>query len=270
MSIKKVSTTLVLLLIILTYSCNDNSTNSTDVQTNAEKYSYVGEQHNKALAYVYSSLKDHKKSLNAGTSEKSIKELLNKSISEYMDKNFAQFKSSNVSMGIDLGYEGKTFSANSNYNAAIKKADLTSQQEELVADIKRVIYQESDAADLKAELKQINGEASNTLSEEDARVIYFGTSVAYHSTKYWNEHYDEWQELISSSSAKSGDGEDMPEMKFDWSELGASDAGGAVAGATTSAITGCAELTLGACAGVGAVGGGVGASAGNAVYQLLE
>jgi hypothetical protein len=192
-----------------------------------------------------------------------------------MDEKFASYKPENILSGIKIGFSNSykssksTFSSNRGYSSVVEKAGLTDKQNDLLDEIKRAIHKTNRIENLKKELNSINENALDNLSKDKARIIYIASSIGYSSTKYWKENRDKWKDLVKSYANKSKAG-NMPQMKFDWSELGASDVGGAVAGGVTSAITGCAELTLGACAGVGAVGGGVGASAGNAVYQLLE
>lgn len=266
-------TTLVLFLTFLTLSCDNYSTSSESLK-DVNDFSYVGEQHNQALDYVYQDISTSKL-LNRKDAKVSVKKIIKESVSGYMDKNFDSYRTKDISLGVNIGYSSSyespksTFSSNYSYNSVVQNADMTAKQEELIAEIKKSIYSTEKVVELEKELNKINKKASNSLSEEDARIVYIASSVGFSSVKYWKENWSKWEKLVSTSVSKDNGGNTQPKMKYDWGEVGANDVGGAVGGATASAITGCAELTLGACAGVGAVAGGAGASVANAVYQLF-
>lgn len=122
-----------------------------------------------------------------------------------------------------------------------------------------------DSLILGDSLNSIENEAKNLLSENEANTILVTSSIAYKSKIYWNENFDEWESAIINYL----DNNSVPK-RSDFAAIGEADITGAVGGAVTSLITGCAQLSLGACLGWGALAGGLGASAAEAVGQLID
>lgn len=105
-----------------------------------------------------------------------------------------------------------------------------------------------------------------SMSGEDAKICYMVNSISRYSLHYWlnqgSKEVSEWNVPKTNSGGYL--------FKFRWGQMGAADAGGAVAGAVRSGV-----LALFGPVGWGAVGAstlasGIGASAGNAIYQLFN
>jgi hypothetical protein len=102
------------------------------------------------------------------------------------------------------------------------------------------------------------------MGADDQSFCYMIASLANHSVWYWLNEGSKSQSVWGVPKCSSAG------MKFSWGRLGASDVGGAVAGAVRFGVAAAlgGPTGLAAC-GVAALAGGVGASAGYAILSLF-
>ena len=157
-------------------------------------------------------------------------------------------------------------------------------------------------------LNTLNREAEQCLSEEDAAIVYAGTSTCYYSFLYWRENYMKWKialkrpdllnrfddEMLNAFVIRKGrlvpptqtrgvwDSisetiDDVIDSVKDWydesgKDLVKEDTKGAVSGAAGGAVAGSMAGGVGALpgAGVGAASGGISGSVAEIVDQAFE
>lgn len=103
------------------------------------------------------------------------------------------------------------------------------------------------------------------LGEENAIPVLMGCGVGKASFEYWTDHLDEWSTL---GDLIGGNGRPIPGTTR--GGIVKADVAGAVGGAGASVVTGCAELTFGACAAAGAAAGGIATSLSAGVEALWD
>lgn len=154
----------------------------------------------------------------------------------------------------------------------------------------------------------LNREAEQCLSEEDAAIVYAGTSTCYYSYLYWRENYMKWKialkrpdmlnrfndEMLNAFVIRKGrlvppaqtrgiwDSisetiDDVIDSVEDWydesgKDIVKEDTKGAVSGAVSGAVTGSMAGGVGALpgAGVGAASGGISSSVAEIIDQSFE
>lgn len=85
----------------------------------------------------------------------------------------------------------------------ITKSAKTSNMDELnhfeneIYQLIRTKYSEDDIYQLKESLNEINRQAKETLSSEEAEIVFGATSVAYSSYQYWMANYKKWYFIIN-------------------------------------------------------------------------
>ncbi|MDL2257157.1 hypothetical protein LJC06_03010 [Bacteroidales bacterium OttesenSCG-928-I14] len=282
-SILSLSVLLLLLLGAFMYqSCNNeeqiNEPND-HLSSLSEKYNIVGIKHNEALEYFYKNLREvHRTEF----SKKSGRDTKNLDYANLIETSMENFMKDNGCSMLDN-------------TMRLMSDDINPAVLNLQEDINQAINQEFNNKNLstfKKELDNINAEATNTLTEDDAIAIYAGTSTALNSYLYWSENSIKWylvlnypeitneyteEQLDEIANLLSEEGESEPPayigkwLKDKWGqakdyavnwwnnggqELVAADAGGAIEGAIGGAIGGA--ITGGtATAGPGAIPGAI-------------
>lgn len=101
----------------------------------------------------------------------------------------------------------------------------------------------------------------SSLSADEKNILLAGISVAQESYQYWYDKGPEWLETLTGESKKG---------KFSWKRVGIADIGGAISGAVRVGAAALAGPVGWTAVIVGVAGSAAGASAGDAVVQLLE
>ena len=120
-------------------------------------------------------------------------------------------------------------------------------------------------AKLRENLSQAESVAVDALGRK-AVVVLLASSVGKHSAEYWSDrvHIQSWARIVARYKGENLS--DIPfsklsdEEKQAFKKIRSADAGGAVGGAVTAAVTGFGEATFGAGIAMGALTGSVGAS----------
>lgn len=132
---------------------------------------------------------------------------------------------------------------------------LSDKQKEFIDEIE-IIMKDTDLSieSVLNRISKVQDGAINNLSEEELAVVLTATSIAANTCSYWHNYFKE----------------NILRADFSWKEVGVSDVGGAVAGAVAAGarwvFCGPPGWKLTAAL---VVGGAAGASAANAVKQLL-
>ena len=84
------------------------------------------------------------------------------------------------------------------------EAIVQPQVQKLMDEALSVINQPNKKLETLADqLGKINQKAAQTLSEEEAAIIYSTTCVAYYSTKYWTTSFPKWEKLKETVAKKN-------------------------------------------------------------------
>ena|GEM_PF-3704244 len=164
--------------------------------------------------------------------------------------------------------------ANQSYYArTLELSGLAEPVKEYIIEIGKVIDSGQKPVEIENQIRDIVKEAEGELSDEDFKTVFLAAEVGIASAHYWEENGEKWLQKVEELKGDENQGQDLdqtpPHVMYRKSII-KSDMAGAVGGAIGSAITGCAQLTLGACAGVGAAAGGLSASAATAVQSYLD
>lgn len=245
---KIILATLTILGIVAFIACQKetNIIENTKQTLTVEDFKFVGVEHNNGLDYIF----DNLKLLNQNDGNKSTIEsiditiLIKKYASEYIEsKNSNSIVNFETKKGIDLIHRIKTENqlkfANSELNLYPDslKANYSTGLIILLDELDIVMKNEN--TDLLEAIRAIekieNNESIDNLSDMEKMIIFTSCSMAKSSLSYWNENYDKWKYLF---------GNNQKSWWPDWKEIGLSDAGGAVIGATHLAISGTGAAML--------------------------
>lgn len=243
------------------------STKSTNIVKEIEKNALiVGEEHNKGLAYIYSELE--KMDITKLTQPEAIQAVrdihenycysLIKDFDKYLvflepvDNYVAYLEDTSLNSELylknvidELKYSPS--SKNILYSLNDLLSNSSNSYEYVITEIEKLI--EKSKADINDET-----ELSVTMS-----ALYTGK----YSINYWYNNGEKWMALVGNNSKKP----------FSWSSAGKSDISGAIGGGLVGAAVG-GTVSLGAATvpswAAGAITGGLGNSAINAVDQLLD
>ncbi len=142
---------------------------------------------------------------------------------------------------------------------------LTPDQHAYALDALLVINNSTTPAACEIALDSLFNLTSARLGEENAIPVLMGCGIGKASFEYWTDHLDEWNTL---GDLIGGNGRPFPGTTR--GGIVKADVAGAVGGAGASVVTGCAELTFGACAAAGAAAGGVATSLSAGVEALWD
>jgi hypothetical protein len=175
-------------------SCSDNTTEIEQIPNLEipEEFNEVGILHNEGLKYVFNELRKaaieytKKPQLKGSTFLENREEFFKQATLKFCQHN--KKTQSNFDLCKDV------LEIN---NMRLKSGTTIINNPiiiQLLNEAKVVIdeYKENDLSILKVQLDAINRKAANTLSEQDAVVIYCATSTAYASYQYWMNNYKKW------------------------------------------------------------------------------
>ncbi len=211
-----------------------------------EDFKFVGEEHNNGLVYIF----DNLKLLNQNNGDKSTLEsvdltiLIKKFAIEFIEsKNSTNIVNLETKKGIDLIHRIKTENQSKSSNTELNlypdslKANFSTDLIILLDELDIVMKNENtDLSEAIEAIEKIEKKESIAkLSDMEKMIIFTSCSMAKSSLSYWSENYDKWKTLFGNNQKK---------WWPDWKEIGLSDAGGAVLGATHLAISGTGAAML--------------------------
>lgn len=156
----------------------------------------------------------------------------------------------------------KTFE-NTIYTPYIKKIRKTPAFDSKLKELNEIATDNDiNLQSLLSRLQQLESTIrSSSLSTNEKNALLAGISVAQESYQYWYDKGPEWLKTLTGESKKG---------KFSWKRVGREDISGAVNGAVSIAIVAAAGPVGWVAALTGIAAAAAGASAGDAVLQLLE
>jgi len=253
-------------LCFVSISCSDKSVNApTSIQRRfSNPYSYVGQQHNEGLDYILERIKSNGLNISGGITEGALMD----KIQEYGAEFLLNKRTGGQSLDFFMQESKATLQAKVFKTNSFLSDSLSDSQQKYVKEIYDLLDSVQDTTQLAISLNDLEKQAYDDLGPENSAVVLAAGSVAYSSTVYWMNNFSQWEEALTGSSGlnKSGEADRVTNLLA----IGKADVAGAVGGAIGSVTTGCAELSLGACAGAGALGGGLGASAAECILELLR
>ena len=145
------------------------------------------------------------------------------------------------------------------------------KQQEYLKAIINLLGTSVSPTDLSKDLEILNQNAIKELGEKDAAIVLISSSLADNSAQYWLAQGEEWISAIREYYGMTPNALRKVGLSwFSWGSVAKNDLAGGVGGATAAVVTGCAEVSLGACAAGGALAGAAGASAFDAALQVLN
>lgn len=264
-----------LVLSILISSCKDNGVGTKkdqQLERLESKYKSVGIIHNNGLEHIYNGLKKTKIE-----SRKKLYIVINNSGLDFLKQHYdtpilqkealKSFSREFTNINSTL----RTKKKNEMFNKNIYSSNnLGSDQKAFLKKIIEVLKTNNDESVIKRKLEKINHEAADLFdSDAKLRPIVIATIVGKASFDYWQDNLEKWKRIVHKTGAyKTNTYNTISE--YDSGETVAADVGAALGGLTWSAVTGCAELTGGACLASGAVGAGLVGSATDAAVQVYH
>jgi hypothetical protein len=266
---------IVSLLVFITFGCEDDNlennynTKKTNNFLSESQIEIIADKHNQAMNKVISGLKEN------DANQNSIVEIINNQLNEYYRKNLST--DNEISSAIEYSEESVdsiiNLDDNSQYNnkSPIKiiidkySEDLNATQIDLLNQIDRTIDNSmSDFENAITNLNNIENDAINNLTKEQAQPIIAGTKVGKASLRYWKNNHEEWKQAITNNNFQ------LKDDWFDWNDVEGADVAGGVGGAVGAAVVnllpGAGQVSY-----VGAILGGAAAgSATSAVNQVWD
>ena len=282
LSARWVALTMMISTSFIIQSCSERGANpvSNNQRQFKNLYSYVGQEHNEGLSYIFQRLTRSGISVASKASEGSLlSDVQNYGITFLQSKGQGELSISQFITASEAPFHPSKLKVSS-----VSAGSLSSEQMGYIRNIYTLVDSLSaqDTAQFFFSLNTIEEQAYNTLGPDSSAIVLMVASVAQSSASYWAANYQNWEEALSATNSNQRvDVVDSvkvptePPGSGNGSGIGSAigpivgaDAQGAIAGAIGAAATGCAELTLGGCAALGAAGGALGMSAGQAVSQI--
>lgn len=269
------------LLCVSLASCDNEAPQTQESFQNP--YAYVGEEHNKALDDAMAALLAQKPQ-----SVDEVQPRIESLIVSHMKETGIAGGATDAELHhfASLGFGGTaSFGETAGRTAFPAASALNPAQQAYIARIDSIVSNSSSPADVPAALSVLNQEVSNSLSAEDAAAILITSAVTASSAKYWDGKMADWMtrygvppaiidSLIYYQGASQGlsRGVSMNMLRAEpgWMQVVRSDGEGALLGAIGSAVTGCAQMSLGACLGLAAIAGGATSSTLSMIMFIVE
>lgn len=121
-----------------------------------------------------------------------------------------------------------------------------------------------DVQEVTSSLEALEKKIISECSEEEKHILLCATSIGRHSFQYWSNNFDLWFDEFGPDIK-------FKKAQFNWAEVGKNDVAYGIGGGISGAVIG-GSVTLGVLAipgwAVGAIGGAISGSAGNAILQV--
>ena len=253
---------LVVFIILFVFSCRNNTaTEPINEKYFENPFSWIGEEHNNGLSYVYNHLK-----LRELSKENKIN--ISKSLThDFISANNFPIENFDINYAFSMVTQfyssiKKSSDTNSFWDSYIENGDFTNEQKLYLYRIFDLLDNELSVEQLNDSLYVINSQAENQLDYDSSLPVLASTSVLINSYEYWSNHIDEWQQLIENYSPPLLN----KTAKFSIWSVVKWDVAGAVGGAVAGWLLGPGAAGTAA---AGAIAGGVACSVADAIYQLL-
>lgn len=186
------ATCVVLLSVLCMLGCSDEIFSDGAPEQSArnlempEQYKIIGKRHNEGLAVAFSALRKHYEVATRAGGE--IEKLSKKECLSLMENALKKYCSSK---GCDKIQLSDLYSLE---NVKTRTLDGINPEVKLLVDkmMNEILEKERTPKQMVNVLNDINKEAAATLNEEDAIVVYAGTSTCYYSYLYWKENHMKW------------------------------------------------------------------------------
>jgi len=270
-----------LLASIIFISCNketEKQPESNDLETYCKT---IGAEHNRGLEYVYEQLKEEK--LKSGNIEGSdVLELAKRHTIDFLEMNQSSFVKDYIDISIsgahksfilgenEYAFNSRTFENSSSDQLWPKEIEdsLTAKQKELLTILNNDINDKS--LDLNSTLSifdNVKERVKNECTQEEKPVLFAAIGIGVNSLTYWNNNFDKWMVLASTTTNKAANGCDSC---FSWKQVGKADVAMGVGGAATAGVANFFGPTGWAVFGAATLGGAVGGSVSEAILQIWQ
>lgn len=265
-NLKKISI-LVITLISLTLFTNCETENSEMTDSKLAMIDNIGLEHNKAMDKILLSIKKTKSSKKS-LKRSEINSLIEKGINDFYEESSFLNKAPMSEIAISYYNENVNYKYLKSSNGDnLFSGELSLELDKLDELSNEYLNEESNRG---IELYNLSQELKNNIPEnlkdEESKIAWLGAvDVMGHSAKYWSENYINWYDAINGQDTSNKT--NILSKKGWWKRFWKSvkkvvvaDAKGAASGIVVHAITG----------GGSALAGGLGASAGAAVGEILK
>jgi hypothetical protein len=265
-------------LTFLTFSCSETGNSESNSKEQMQVYLVkAGQDHNKGLDFIFDQLSGET------TTAKNFSQLINSiegKTNMFLEKSSESVQYQNINLAKKYASVSiKDVRLGRTRNARVKESDelwnfsdankLTSKQKELLSTLNDAMT--NDSLGLQETLNAfeiIRTKAKLECSDKEAFVVLAAVEVGVNSLAYWHQNIDKWKALAAKIEGRNASGKTG--SIFSWKSVAKSDVSGAVGAAVGVGVISVVSGPPGWAAGGGAVlGGAVGASATNAVDQLL-
>jgi len=268
-----------LLASIIFISCNketEKQPESYDLETYCKT---IGAEHNRGLEYVYEQLKEEK--LKTGKIEGSdVLELAKRHTIDFLEMNQSSFVKDNIDISIsgaqkafiwvenEYSFNSRTFE-NSNSDQLWPQEiedSLTAKQKELLTILNNAINDKS--LDLNATLSifdNVKERVKNECTQEEIPVLFAAIGIGVNSLTYWNNNFDKWMVLASTTTNKAAN---VCDSCISWKQIGKVDVASGVGAAAGVGVANFFGPTGWAVFGAATLGSAVGGSVTDAILQF--
>ncbi|QMU63237.1 MAG: hypothetical protein GKR88_02400 [Flavobacteriaceae bacterium] len=273
--LSKIAFAIILSLTLFACSEENSSIRKNDSELlSLNEFKKLAQDHNKAMDYVLNGLKNNDVSFNKNKAN--IDDLINSELNSFYSITYKTGKEIAVEYSekeVERFFYDKRMTERSSSNSvppiqAVIEEYSDNLSDEVIELLNEVEISLNNAPnDFGATINQLNlieETAQNELSEIDAQIILASAEIGKASLEYWRDNIDDWQQVLSSESNRSGRG------WFSWSDVAGADVAGAVGGAVGAAIVNVVP-GAGQVGYAGAIiGGAAGGSAASAVSQIWD
>lgn len=266
-------------LSIVYFSCGQEESINQDVALMTDtEIQDIALKHNDALAYVLEGLKNKKATMDLN--EENFSDVVNIELHNYYKTIYVSqndllstadnFSQHGVSKYLKYSNSGALLKLNTELTPIESTVDefgdyLSANQISLLLQCDQALKSaENNIAGTIMELDRIHKSAKENLTAEEAQVILIGVEIGKASLKYWDENFDQWQEVISPANSDQA----RTQGWFSGSELVGADVAGGVGAAVTTVIVNAAPGAGQIAYGTAILAGAAGTSAADAVIQV--
>ncbi|MBC7651305.1 MAG: hypothetical protein H7101_06105 [Deinococcales bacterium] len=289
---KKLLVSLSILSTMMFSSCSKNI-NESEINKNRlitpKSLNFIGVEHNKGLDFIYNGLKNGR--INNGENatfsittlqdRQEVLDLVEEQTHNYIDNNYPQDPTLSLAHQLISSVCTEDFVSSVNgglYNNQLVTS-ITSNEVQFLDQLNVILSDDDNSiTSIISRIEQLEMTAS-TFSDEEKYVVFSASVVAKNSFSYWNEHFDDWQNLFHSNNFNLGtlstgnlgsSGNYQTLGAVNWKNVGKADVAGAVGGAIRSGV----GLFFGPVGwgsfGLSVIGTALGGSGTAAVYQWLQ
>lgn len=224
-------------------------------------YEWVGRVHNQGLAYTLDELEAYAES-HGTVAPARVRAYAARHLRNYLRSRLSGTRAER--RAIRWGFERAPA-----LSVLTDRAGFSDQQKEYLRRVREVTNWGEYGGSIEPllrDLRELERAAVETLGEEKATPVLLASAVSAHSVDYWNSYSTRhrWKEVGYSLFGTRRPGA----VTLD-DDVAAADVAGAIGGAAGSLVTGCGELSLGACVAAAAAAGATAASIEEFITHVL-